>query len=208
MARLITQNSASMRYLPQFIPTPECPSWELMAAYRDEHGFIPNGIHSAGNFVEDRFWPISGRFRDKITLVPRIMGMCGFYMIPESWLEIIEEFEPGIHQFKHILLTLKDSSPFNEKFYAMNIRTSLHDISDMTRSTATVKVYPDRWCFLDAMDHDRYRVYFIKDNISGFHLWYPSDVLSYTIAMSDELFERISRLGGMNTISTLYIEEV
>jgi hypothetical protein len=209
MAWLITQNSTSMRYLPQFIPTPECPSWALKAAYRDEHGFIPNGIHSAGNFVEARFWPDSGQFRDKTALVPRLMGMCSFFMIPESWLEIIEEFEPGVHQFKHIPLTLKDGSPLEERFYAMNIRKVLANVSDMERSKAIVKEYGNGvWSFVNATDHAKYRVYFLKDKVAGFHLWRPSDVLGYSIAMSEELFARISLLGGMKTIRTFRIEEV
>lgn len=209
MAWLIKNNSSSMRYLPQFIPTPECPSWDEIAAYRDVHGFIPDGIHSAGNFVEDRFWPDSGQFRDKVKLIPRLMGMCSFYMIPESWLQVIEEFEPGIHQFKHIPLTLKDGSPLEERFYAMNIRQSLANVSDMERSTAIVKAYQNGiWSFINATDHDKYRVYFLKDKTAGFHLWQPSDVLGYYIAMSDELFSRISDLGGMETISMLRIEEV
>jgi len=209
MTWLVTQNSESMRFLPQFIPTPECSSWDEAAAYRDEHGFIPDGIHSAGNFVEDRFWPESGRFRDKIDIVPRLMGMCSFYMIPETWLEIIEEFEPGVHQFKHIPLQLIDGSPLQERFYAMNIRRSLANISDMEKSTAIVKEYTKKhWRFVNATDRDEYRVYFVREKVTGFHLWQPSDVLGYHIAMSDELFARIAQLGGMETVRTLRIEEV
>jgi hypothetical protein len=212
MAWLITQNSESMRYLPQFIPTPECPSWDVKAAYRDEHGFIPNGINSAGNFVEDRFWPESGRFRDEIDIVPRLMGMCGFFMIPESWYEIIEDYEPGIHQFKHIPLTLRDGSPLEERFYAMNIRQSLIDVADRDRSTAPLDTNMSRlsrpYLFMNTADRPNTKVYFFQERVAKFHLWVPMEILIYHIAMSNELFDRISQLGGMDTIDALQIEEV
>lgn len=209
MAWLINQNTDSLRYLPKIIATPECPEYATNAAYREQHGFIPNGIHAGGNAIEDRFWPTSGRFKNELKVVPRLLGLCSFYLIPESWHDVIEEFEPGVHQFKHIPLTLKDGSPLEERFYAMNIRQALTDAADRDRSTAPTKVYPDgRFVFLNTANRPQAHVYFRKSELQGFHLWCPREILIYDFAMSDELFDRISQLGGMETVRTLQIEEV
>lgn len=209
MAWLLNQDSNSLRNLPKIVPTPACPDYKTLAAYRNEHDFYPSGIHSAGNFVEDRFWPVTGQFRDELKLVPRLLGLCGFYLIPETWREVIEEFEPGVHQFKHIPLFLKGGSPLEERFYAMNIRQALYDVADRERSTAPFKVYGDGvGKFLNTSNSPKAKVYFFADRIRKNSLWCPVDILIYSIAMSNDLFERISDLGGMETIRKLEIEEV
>lgn len=209
MAWLLNQNSASLRYLPKIIATPACPDHKEATAYREKHGFSPNGIHSAGNPVEDRFWPTSGRFKNELQKVPRLLGLCSFFLIPESWYEVIEDFEPGVHNFKCIPLTLKDGSPLEERFYAVNIRQALRDVSDMKKSTAPYKVYGNGvGKFLNASNGRNAKVYFIEDRVRGYHLWCPIDILICPIAMSNELFDRLSQLGGMETVRTLEIEEV
>lgn len=209
MAWLLKQSSTSLRYLPKITATPACPDYQTVTAYREQHGFHPTGIHSAGNFLEDRFWPVSGQFKNDLKLVPRLLGLCGFYLIPDSWRQVIEEFEPGVHQFKHIPLTLKDGSPLEERYYAMNIRQALRDVADRERSTAPYKVYGNgTGAFVKTSNSYNAKVYFGYEKVKSVHLWQPLDVITYKIAMSNELYDQISSLGGMKTIQTLEIEEV
>lgn len=76
-------------------------------------------------------------------------------------------------------------------------------------STAPYKVYGDGvGKFLNTAQYHNAKVYFFEDRIDEYHLWHPRDILIYHVAMSNELFDRISRLGGIKTIETLEIEEV
>jgi L-2-hydroxyglutarate oxidase LhgO len=141
-----------------------------------------------------------------------LLGLCSFFLIPEAWYEVIEEFETHVHQFKHIPLFLKDGSPLPERFYAMNIRQSLVDVADKERSTAPLETNMERldrpYLFLKTADSPKAKVYFLRERVANHHLWVPREILVYYIAMSNELFERISQLGGMDTINTLQIEEI
>lgn len=209
MAWLLRTRKDEQRYQPKLIPTPECVSHKIKTAYRNRHGFSPSGIFAEGNAVEDRFWPGSGKFRDQVAMIPPILGLCSFYLIPNAWREAIEEFEPGVHQFKHIPLTLKDGSPLAERYYAMNIRQALYDVADREKSTAHIKNFPGRSnVFLGVSSSYNERVYFFSSKLKGFHLWWPAEINTYNIAVSNKLFDRISQLGGVDTIQTLEIEEV
>ncbi|MEC9067299.1 MAG: DUF1629 domain-containing protein [Pseudomonadota bacterium] len=209
MAWLLRTRKDEQRFQPKIIPTPECPSHEVKTAYREKHGYSPSGIFAAGNTIEDRFWPEAGRFQNDVDVIPPILGLCAFYLISDSWRQVIEEFEPGVHQFKHVPLTFKDGSPLEERCYAMNIRQVLYDVADRERSTAPYKVYGNGiGKFLNTSNSYNARVYFFRESLEGYHLWIPRDVSIYNIAMSNELFDRISQLSDMKTIDTLEIEEV
>ena len=212
MAWLISQNPHALPNWPHIRAKPKITSWEECAAYRDKHGFIPDGINAGGYEIEDRFWPVSGQFEGEIECIPPLLGANSFYLVPERWRDVIEEFEPGIHQFKHIPLTLKDGSLLEERFYAMNIRQALTDVADRERSTAPVKEFVNRpnrpYVFANTADRPTVKVYFRKEKVSGYHLWCPREILIYHVAMSNELFARIAQMGGMDLLDTLQIEEV
>jgi len=220
MAWLIDIRSDKARYQPQIAPIPGCQTTDDLHAsirslmteaqeYKAANGFLPLGIHADGYEIPNRFWPQEGHFIDDPSLIPPLLGLASFYLVAQQWHDAIEEFEPGVHQFKQVPLTLKDGSPLKECFYAMNIRQTLRDVADMDRSTAPYEVFGDGVKrFLKTSSSPKSKVYFLRDRIKKYDLWRPIDILGYRIAMSNELFERISRLGGIENIQTLEIEEV
>lgn len=209
MAWLVKFNSRSPACIPEIISTPDCVGYADKAAFRDEHGFIPSGMQAQGNSIEERFWPVAGRFAVPVSVCPRLLGLCSFFLVPQSWKEVIEEFEPEVHQFKPVALSQKNGSPLDEPFFAMNIRQALRDVCDKERSTAPY-TYDAKGlgAFQNTTDTPRGKVVFKAKAIRGQHLWNPLDLLIYEIAMSDELFARLASLGGMETVRTLRIEEV
>ena len=221
MKWLISIRSDRPRYQPIIAPNPECRTledkteaerWRHKAAreFRDTNGFLPLGIHAKGNKIaDDRFWPKEGYFLKDFDMLPPLLGLSSFYLVQESWREAIEEFEPGVHQFKHVPLFRKDGSQVEERYHAINICQALRDVSDMERSTAPAKTYGNgEWKFVRTSDHPISKVYFFQGKVSGVHLWQPRDILEYKIAVSSELFDHLSQVADMKTIRTLWIEEV
>ena len=221
MTWLISIRSDRPRYQPIIAPIPGCRKFEDMIEaerwrhkaareFRDTHGFLPLGIYAEGNRIdEDRFWPEEGYFLKDFTMLPPLLGLSAFYLVQESWLEAIEEFEPGVHQFKRVPLFRKDGSPVEERYHAINICQALRDASDRKRSTAPAKDYSDgHFKFLKTSDHPKCKVYFLKDRVSGPQLWQPLDLILYNIATSDHLFDRLSQTSDMKSVTTLWIEEV
>lgn len=209
MAWLLNQNTNSLKYLPKIRPEPACLDYPTILQFREKHGFTPNGIHSAGHPIDDRYWPKKGQFLDQIESAPRLLGMCSFLLIPENWREIIEVFEPGLHQFKHIPLTLPNGEQFNERFYAINIRTELRNTVDMNLSTAMHKDFGDGIKrFINARSAPNASVVFKAKAIESYSLWQPAEILAFPMAVSNSLFEKLSSLGEMSTIKSMKVEEV
>lgn len=209
MAWLINQNSVSMRYLPKITATPACPDRAALRAFQAEHGFLPTGVESQGNPIDEPFWPQSGQFAVQLKCRPRLLGLCSFFLVPQSWRDIIEDLEPNIHQFKHVPLSLRNGDAFDEAFFALNIRRALRNVCDMTLSTGRTRDFGDgHERFLKATSHPEHRVVMNRDAIAGKHLWLPLDLITYPIAMSDELFSRVAALGGVETIEALEVSEV
>ncbi|MEL6540064.1 MAG: DUF1629 domain-containing protein [Pseudomonadota bacterium] len=207
MAWLLDIDATKPRRVLPMRAEPACVPYKERVEYRRKHGFNPTGIHAGGPEIEDRFWPQTGHFIKKVGELPRILGVCGFYLVPKVWREVIERFEPGVHQFKHVPLFYKDGSPVEEEFHAINIRQAYHDIVDLEKSTAPKKNHPTRdYIFLTSFLAGQ--LYFKKSQMKNFHLWFPREILVYKIAMSNDLYAAIAETGGMNTIDTLEIEEL
>lgn len=207
MAWLLTINSDDDNFMPKIVPDPECVPYKIKAEYRERYGFNPSGMHAGGYKIEDRFWPVSGRFQSKVEAIPRLMGVCSFFLVPQAWRDIIELFEPGVHPFRNFSLFDCDGISVSERFYSINIRQAHHDVADRERSKVPFKDYADRKnVFSDTSKTAK--IYFIASKLGAFHLWCPREVLIYQIAMSNELFAAISESGGMDTVKTLQIQEV
>jgi len=207
MAWLLGIDATKPRRVLPMRAEPACVPYKERVEYRRKHGFNPTGIHAGGPEIEDRFWPQTGHFIKKVGELPRILGVCGFYLVPKVWREVIERFEPGVHQFKHVPLFYKDGSPVEEEFHAINIRQVHDSIVDLKMSHSLFKDYGDGIkVFLDTSP--KAKVYFKKSMIGNYHIWSPREILIYNIAMSNELYTAISETGGVDTIDTLEIEEV
>jgi len=218
MAWLIRGSTRHKWHNPLIAPNLYCKSREdIIAAqrplfaeahiYKETYGFLPFGIYAHGRAIEDRFWPISGYFINDFEKLPRLIGLAGFYLVPEIWYEIIEKFEPGVHQFKHIPLFRCDGSSVEDRFYAVNICQAHNNVADRERSTAPIKDYPDRKnVFIKTSSTAK--VFFCKKAIGNYHMWIPLEISVYNMALSNKLYRALLELGGMETIDAIEIEEV
>ncbi len=113
--------------------------------------------------------------------------------ISDQLRQIIEDIEPGVHQFFPVTILQRSGTPFDEKYYILNVaqkfNAQLHrpDQSDDSRREKFT-LYGDQvppYLELGAMNPA-----FSRPKIAGRHLWIHTDRLNKCAVMSDVMFKR------------------
>ncbi len=130
-----------------------------------------------------------------------LVGLYGWYGVNQRVREVIEELEPGIHQFIPTTVLKKNGEPFNDDtYYILNI-CQIVDAIIIEESDVYKKEGKD---FYTGEYHYRllpdptltfFMIQFDKELVAGKHLWRGKNHLPTRTFCSDELIERFNKEG-------------
>ncbi|MEO0637063.1 MAG: DUF1629 domain-containing protein [Pseudomonadota bacterium] len=148
---------------------------------------------SKGHRIDEASWVShSAVQRDRKKIAP-IMGISTEFGVREDIKEIIEELEPNVHQFFEVQLKRKDGTPYQERYFVLNIAQQFPSIvlaePDKERWVSYgTTFYPWRPMPIEP-EHEHY---VSRPKVAGRHLWISQIVYPHDAFCSDELLKRIA----------------
>lgn len=138
-------------------------------------------------------WPKSGYTEKKRKKIPAYIDRWSIQMVSESFRQLVEDMEPGVHQFFPFdLRNGKRGEPAPEQYYILNIATLLDSVdpekSDVKRRRG---VAGKPGTFVVSGLSDKFVVR--SDVIAGHHLWRERYVGSVFFG-SEEFINRFNAL--------------
>ena len=158
--------------------------------------------------------PSEAVVRSSHKIIPHFVPIHGMLSVCPEVREVIEEIEPGVHEFfpVHIrpktpskVLLRRDKRPLAGPYYLLNIQTAL-DAVCVERSEVDVEHTTSGLTFVRRRGR-RGKVVLYKDKVSGHHLWRGDTHLMLDRFFSD-VFTKQIEVGRFNGLEFEHIEEV
>lgn len=146
--------------------------------------------------IEDHEWPREYRLaKTRKNLGAMFHSGCG-YAVSETLKTIIEGFEPGVHQFSPLKITMPRDQKWPEPYYTMVIGRFLtsfsrdHTPEEVWEETKYGSIELRHW------DEKTFQnMVFSRDVIGTSHLWRERKQIPFKIMMSDPLMDAIKAAG-------------
>lgn len=160
--------------------------------------------------IEDRFWPKRARMMTARKALPHWVGFCSMWGVSEDFRECVEELEPGVHEYREVEVVRKDGSPFDKRYYAINLRQMVKDAIDWERTTArAVEARGIRILEQPKSEMSGRVISIRKTPIAGLHLWIPQETYRGTCwGMSDALHDLLVKRKLLRGIHSFPVLEV
>ena len=141
-----------------------------------------------------------------------LMEINGTFLIVQKPLkELIEAFEPGVHQFWPITIALRGGQPYPVPCFGMVIKNHIESVlADQSEWTPSHSRPPLRYMtqdFFDAEKHRVDRVVLSQKAIEGRHLWRDTRWLKPGLFISNELHDAV-KAAGLRIFPTRQAKEV
>jgi hypothetical protein len=162
------------------------------------------GFSSGIRFTETWRLPTSARQKDYKKLKP-IFPLPGLNAVNETFRLIVEEFEPGVHQFFPIQLKRKGGTPYEDKYYIFNACQSF-DCRIVAGRAVT-------WGESAVSEGRRYIINIggplqvSRPRIAGRHMWVNDLIHSGRMCASDALFAKLAE-SGFKSLYPIHYEEI
>jgi hypothetical protein len=160
--------------------------------------------------IDDRFWPRRARMKTERKALPHWLGFCSFWGVSESFRECVEALEPNVHEFRPVDVARKDGIPFEEQYYALNVRRLVPDLIDWEQTNAPfeesrgIRLVRSPQTLLN-----KYRITLRKSAIDGLHLWIPREAhRGMCMGVSDALYALLAERKLLKGISAFSASEV
>ena len=187
----IFRPSSSLKFCPLF--DRRCKETEVQGLTFDSE--------SSGEWIDPATADCVFRCKSGHKAIYDLVGLNGWYGVNQRVRDVIEEFEPGIHQFIPTTVLKKDGTPFNDdNYFILNIRQVVDAIiiekSDVYKKEGThfdtgeyfYRLLPDPSLTF-------FMIQFDNTLISGKHLWRGKNHLPTRTFCSDELLKRFDEEG-------------
>ena len=144
-------------------------------------------------------------------LIPDFVPIGGMLSVCSEVRALIEEIEPGVHEFfpVHIrpktaskVLLRRDKRPLAGPYYVLNIQTAI-DAVCLERSEVEIRPIKPGMTLV----FRKGRIVLYKNTVSGHHLWRGRTQLALNRFLSDTLMERITA-AKFNGLEFEHVEEV
>jgi len=158
------------------------PSFE----FDHEPDSMPFFGFSAGRWIDPERMPVSAHQTDK-KKIHDIFPMPGLKAVNHRFREVVEHFEPGVHQFFPLKLFHKDGTPVDGEFFIFNCTISV-DTLLVNRSDVDWSTYKGRNAgkpFVKA--HFDYTWVLSRPAIGQRHVWCGDKIPAIGTFVSDEL---------------------
>ena len=151
--------------------------------------------------------PRQFRIEEKRELPDMFMASSGKWVVSDAARQIIEELDPGLHQFFSIDVQFRDGTAPDGAWYAMNITTLKKEMIDsesaikhivtkdqtFTSKSGVTKTYKGHEMFL--VDFDAKRITVGPDADDGANLWREKGHQRDLILFSDKLHDALQEAG-------------
>lgn len=150
---------------------------------------------SKGFWVDPSRQPKSAQQTTK-KLVHDIFPLPGLNAVRQRFKDLVEEFEPGVHQFFPIVLRDKQGEPIGDNFYIFNCMVSMDAV--LAKETGLELKYPPgappEYYFEAIFGRDE-KVFISKPQIKGHHLWMGLHIRPHGswVFVSDEFFAALEK---------------
>ena len=132
--------------------------------------------------------------------IPAVMGKAGVFYVSDSFRRLVEEFEPGRHQFFPYELRNGPKGPkSDEPYFVLNIVNRANSIVLSEERKKKVYVPPNKYLPEGGINrfhiqHDMDDIYSLrKREIDGLHLWWEA-CISQGFFVSEAFLERFDAL--------------
>jgi hypothetical protein len=202
MAYLMAANYAP-QYTQSVVPDPDrAELFRRARAFDHKTAYWPAQLSHRGIALPRDLFPDSGRISGRAKHPPHIISMSMFPAVSLIVRDLIEEFEPGVHQFVEVPVTLKSGEPAPHRYSALNILNIVDDYVDFDRTELPNKDYAG-WGrkLLPVSPFEKRPIYVRKQAIGQRHLW-RSPEMSFSMTVSDALCARLqaAKVFGHNFI--------
>lgn len=161
----------------------------------DEDQDLPRNI-SLPKIIPDRaLWPIKITVASSHKVLPDFTSGAnpGTIITSEKFKQTIEEFEPDVHHFIPLQLTLPDGGVLENEFYLFKMGgyiegALIEELSDVNRRFRKGK---DRGYFRSSLSP---RLMWNANKVAGRHLW-ADEHFAGAVTILDELYARFKSLG-------------
>lgn len=205
MAFILARNFAP-QYTQSIIPEPDKRElFRRAQAYNHKTAYWPAQLSHRGIVLPRVLFPDSGRISGRSKHPPHIIDMAMFPGVSEVVRGLIEEFEPGVHQFIDVPVTLKSREPTSHRYSALNILNIVDNYVDFDRTELRSKDYGAFGRkLLPVSAFEKRPIYVAKQAIANRHLW-RSPEMSFGITVSDALCARMrdAKVFGYNFIKCI-----
>lgn len=118
----------------------------------------------------------------------------GPLMVTETLKNVIEAFEPGVHQFWPMTIELPRNKTWPEQYYGLRIATFLDSFRPEESKGASLTPVGERF---DSSGYKKFAtsLAFSKDVFAGHHLWREVNLVKPEMCMSDELQAAVAEKG-------------
>uniref|UniRef100_UPI003BA9DC04 imm11 family protein n=1 Tax=Stappia sp. TaxID=1870903 RepID=UPI003BA9DC04 len=140
---------------------------------------------SRGYWVDPARQPRSGQQTTR-KKIPDIFPLPGLNAVRQRFKDLVEEFEPGVHQFMPLVLRDKDGKQIDDQFYVFNCTVSFDAI--LVREMGLEPVQEGK----EPPDYHFYshnKIFVSRPRIEGHHLWMGHHLrpVGTWVFISDEL---------------------
>ena len=203
---------------------------ELHSKYRNFHAYVNQTMlklsepvgHRRNSYddpltpIEDHEWPTEFRTmvaKEKAGRLKSLLDMSGsgkWLVADQSLKELIERFEPGVHQFRPVRVTSWGTDfPGDSQFYTLLIDQFIDSFSPKQSDPDSFTDRPDslndQRAYTGWRNYDR--IALSRAVFGGAHLWREKCVRRPTFFMSDELRKAIKE-AGLKTPPFVKMKEV
>lgn len=121
--------------------------------------------------------------------LPHCINLHAHYGVSEVWRDVIEELEPGHHQFVECDVRMKDGRSADMRYFSLQVMTVLRDLPDPARTTSPFSIRKNGERYYN--NSDLGTIVIDRTRIAGRHLWRSEDIHDGFITVSDEMWRRM-----------------
>ena len=164
-----------------------------------------------GRAVDATAVPHRGVLKSKHKKLPDVFGFKGSFMVCGDFRRIIEDFEPGVHQFFPVEVIKKNRQPVpgNGRYYAFNVMQKFDSLLTARSNVQWIDVDAEKFPGVMALHPGRgpLQIVLSRPQIAGRHVWRGDRLLGGAIYFSDQLVDAL-QAAKLKQLRYTYVREV
>jgi len=134
-------------------------------------------------------------------------------LISQAIVDLIEELEPGVHQYFPVEFIMKSGPQPAQKYYSLNVCTNLKTLDFEKSRVFKKETNPERRWYFQGQEYLVYPesrvpkldapfdLFVKKERFQGYVIWHEHGVESKdSIYVTDSFYERVLETGGLGTV--------
>ena len=162
---------------------------------------------NAGFLLPTPAQPLRFQITSKHKALPNFLSARIGKAIPQRVIDVIEQFEPGVHRYWPLDITFKDGSK-SKPYWMLNITQQLDTISREHSTVGEIKYSSGMSSIGFRDDLPEKRLVCLKEKIGTHHLWCEYRFDLHATFITDELAEAFREIGVEGLDFDFHAEEI